>query len=508
MTFLIGTNDLTIKDIINVSENINIKVAICPKAKNNIINSNNNLLKQIKEDKVIYGVNTGFGNLSNTKISLKDSLKLQVNLIRSHSVGVGANLSKEIIRAMMLLRINALAKGYSGVNFQLLEKIIELLNKDIYPYVPEQGSLGASGDLAPLSHLALCLIGEGECIVEGKRIATKDVFKEKNINPIVLNYKEGLALINGTQMMAAFACFSVAKAKNLLKHTLISSTMCIEALRGTDKAFDQKVNMLRNHYGQDKVAKIIRAILKDSPNLKAHKTCSKVQDAYSIRCIPQILGPILETIDFVSNIVEKEINSVTDNPLVFEDEIISAGNFHGEYLALSMDYLKIAISELGNHSHCLIERLVNPNLSCLPAFLVKTPGLNSGFMIAQYVAASLVSENKVLAHPASVDSIPSSANQEDHVSMGAIAARHAYKVISNVEKILAINIFSACQALDFIDDKPSVLLEFIYKTIREKISFVDEDRALYKDIEIIIELINSGFFINKLKEIKVDLFDF
>jgi len=508
MTLLIDGNSLTIEDLIRVSKEPGIRVILSETAKINIKKSKDNLLKQIQEDKPLYGINTGFGFLSNTKISLKDSLKLQINLIRSHSIGTGNPLSKEIVRAMLLLRANALSKGYSGVSISLIEKILELLNLDIYPYIPEQGSLGASGDLAPLSHLALCLIGEGECFIGNARIPTSTIFKEKNISPIILNYKEGLALINGTQMMAAFSCFCVDKAYKLLKNSLISSCMCIEALRGTDKAFDNRVSELRPHHGQIKISENLKLLLHNSPNLKEHKTCSKVQDAYSIRCIPQILGPVLETIDFVSNILKKEINSVTDNPLVFTNEVISAGNFHGEYLALAMDYLKIAVSELGSHSERLIERLVNPDLSCLPPFLVNKPGLNSGFMIAQYVAASLVSENKVLSHPASVDSISSSANQEDHVSMGAISARNAYAVINNVEKIIALNYLVSAQGIDFLDKKPSLILENVYKLIRQEISFLDEDRVLYTDLEKLTKLIDKNILIDKVKEHNSDLFNF
>lgn len=486
---LINGENLSINDVINVCLN-NFKVEISKSSKEKIIKSRAKVNEILNKNKTVYGINTGFGDLANKKV--EDLKMLQENLIISHSVGVGEAFSKEIVRAIIMLRANALAKGFSGVRIELVEKLLELLNKDVYSYIPAQGSVGASGDLAPLSHLALCLIGKGECISSGERIPSLNVFKEKNILPITLEAKEGLGLINGTQMMGAISVLVVSRAKNLIKNAIISAGISLEALRGTDKAFDEKVHATRPHLGQIKVAELLRSILKGSKNISSHVDCKKVQDAYSLRCIPQIIGPVLDTLNFVTKIVETEINSATDNPLVFENEIISAGNFHGEYLALAMDFLKIAIAEIGSHSERLTERLINPHLSGLPAFLAKDSGLNSGLMIAQYTAAALVSENKTLAHPASVDSIPTSANQEDHVSMGSISARHALMVLENVEKIVAINLLCACQGIDFISEKPSPLVQKVHSFVREKISFMDKDRILYLDIEKSLKIVKTG----------------
>lgn len=484
----IDGNSLKINDVIEVSNNY-ILVELSKSCLGKITKSRKTVDRILNSENIVYGINTGFGTLASIKIKRSDTATLQENLIKSHAVGVGASLSKNIVRAMMLLRANALAKGFSGVRPCLIEKLLELLNKDVYPYIPSQGSVGASGDLAPLSHLALVLIGDGECIEDGKRTSTKNIFKNKNISPIVLEAKEGLGLINGTQMMSALASHVVFRAYNLLSHAILGSAMSLEALRGTDKAFDERIQNVRPHIGQIRVAEILREFLKDSENLKDHKNCSKVQDAYTLRCIPQILGPVLDTINYVSQIIETEINSATDNPLIFDDDVISGGNFHGECLALAMDFIKIALSEIGSHSERLTERLVNPALSGLPAFLIKNSGLNSGLMIAQYTAAALVSEDKVLAHPASVDSIPTSANQEDHVSMGSIASMNALKVLENVEKIVSINLICAAQGIDFLDKKPSKIVLKAHEDIRKLVSFIDKDRELYLDLEKIIALI-------------------
>lgn len=497
----IDGNSLSVENVIEVS-NEHYLVELAKTSLTKITKSRATIKKILDSSDTVYGINTGFGTLASVKIDKNDTAKLQENLIKSHAVGLGSKLSKEIVRGIMLLRVNALSKGFSGVRPIVIEKLIELLNKDVYPYIPSQGSLGASGDLAPLSHLALVLTGEGECVENEERVTTSFVFEKKNISPIILEAKEGLGLINGTQMMSAISCHVVSRAYNLLDYALLSSAISIESLKGTDKAFSEKIQRVRPHKGQNTVAKILRSLLKDSENIKSHKNCSKVQDAYTLRCIPQILGPVLDTINYVNKIIETEINSATDNPLIFDDEVISGGNFHGECLAFAMDFIKIAIAEIGNHSERLTERLVNPALSGLPAFLIKDSGLNSGLMIAQYTAAALVSENKILAHPASVDSIPTSANQEDHVSMGAIASINAFKVLENVEKIVAINLMCACQGLDFLSQKTSPIILSAYKEVRKEVLFLEKDRILYKDIEKMVDIIKFS----KLKSIKkVDL---
>ncbi len=497
----IDGNSLTVKDVINVCkkhETVKLSQSAEPKIKE----SRSYVEKILKENRTVYGITTGFGELANKSISPDKAEKLQENIIRSHSTGVGKPFDEEVVRGIILLRANALAKGHSGVRVKVIETLLELLNKKIYPYIPSQGSVGASGDLAPLSHLALALIGEGECFVDGKRTDSGTVLKSAGIAPLKLEAKEGLGLINGTQVMASLGCLAVEQAKTLVKNAQIAGAMSLEALKGTAKAFDARIHELRPHPGQLKVAENVRHLIADSEIIASHKDCDKVQDAYTLRCIPQVYGAVLDTIDYVHQVLSIEINSATDNPLIFpaEDEAISGGNFHGEPLAFAMDYLGIALSEIANISERTVDRLVNPHKSGLPAFLSRDNGLNSGFMIAQYTAASLVSENKVLAHPASVDSVPTSAGQEDHVSMGTIASRHARDITHNVEQVLAIEMLASAQGMDFWSMSPGKGTKIAHDFIRKHVSFMDEDRILYKDMEVAKKLVTSGEIVKAVEE--------
>ncbi len=497
----INGNSLTLEDVVKITRN-HEKVKIDPNAIDKIKRSQKYVEKILNTNKVVYGINTGVGELANKLISQSEISQMQKNIIRSHSAGVGEPFSEEIVRGIILLRANALAKGYSGVRLELIQLLLELLNNKIYPYIPSQGSVGASGDLAPLSHLALVLIGEGECIQNGERIDSKEILEKKNISHIELCPKEGLALINGTQIMSSIACKVIADSEMLIKNAQIASGMSLEALKGTAKAFDEKIHAVRPHKGQIRCAKNMREIIKDSEIIKSHVNCEKVQDAYTLRCIPQVYGAILDTIEFTKNTINVEINSATDNPLIFseENEVISGGNFHGEPIAFAMDFLGIALSEIANISERTIDRMVNPHVSGLPPFLTEKSGLNSGMMIAQYTAAALVSENKVLAHPASVDSIPTSAGQEDHVSMGPIAARHCSDILKNVQNVIAIEILCAAQGIDFQEFSPGIGVKLAHKFIRENIKHLDDDRILYKDIEILNKLVINGSIIEKVEE--------
>ncbi len=498
----IDGNSLTINDVIKVCKGFE-KVSLAPSSEKGICASRLFVEEALKENKVIYGITTGFGVLANTYIPPEKSEILQENIIRSHATGVGAPFEEDVVRGIILLRANALAKGYSGVRVEVITVLLELLNKKIYPYIPSQGSVGASGDLAPLAHLALVLTGEGECLVDGKRVDSSGVLKKNKIKVIKIKAKEGLALINGTQVMGALGCLAVHDSKNLIKNAQIAGAMSLEALNGTDKAFDKKIHMVRPHPGQMRCAENMRNLFKGSEIIKSHKDSSKVQDAYTLRCIPQVFGAVIDTIDYVEKVIQIEINSATDNPLIFaeENEAISGGNFHGEPLAFVMDFLGIALSEIANISERTIDRLVDPYKSGLVPFLVKDTGLNSGFMIAQYTAAALVSENKVLAHPSSVDSIPTSAGQEDHVSMGTIAARHARDISRNVENVIAIQMLVAAQGINFWSESPGVGTKAAHHLIRKYIPFMEKDKAIYKDIEIARELINSGEIVKAVEKV-------
>ncbi|KJR47986.1 Histidine ammonia-lyase [Desulfosporosinus sp. I2] len=480
------------------------KASLHPIAKEKVLKSRMFVDQLIEGNKTVYGITTGFGMFSDVLISKEDAKKLQRNLIMSHSTGVGDPLAPEVVRAIMLLRANALAKGFSGIRLTTLETLLNVLNAEIIPVVPEKGSLGASGDLAPLSHMVLVLLGEGEAFYRGRRMSGQEALALAGIEPVVLEGKEGLALINGTQVMTAIGALAVWDAEILWESANITAALTIEALEGILDAFDPKIHAVRPHKGQGDVAEKIRSLTAGSTFI-AGEHRPRVQDAYALRCVAQVHGPSGDAVAYVKKVVETEMNSVTDNPLIFpeENEVLSGGNFHGQPVALAMDFLGIAIAELANIAERRLERLVNPNLSGLPAFLTPDGGLNSGFMIVQYSAASLVSENKILAHPASVDSIPSSANQEDHVSMGTIAARKARSIIENTAQVLGMELLAACQGVDLRNGKEELQLgkgsESAYRLVRSKVGMLKEDRVMYPDIAVAKDLVSSGKLVNQVR---------
>ncbi len=471
--------------------------------------------KWVNEGEVIYGVTTGFGEFSNVNISKKNLRTLQENLILSHAVGCGENLPPKIVKIMMLLRVNALARGYSGIKLSTLRFIIKMMKHNIIPVVPSQGSVGSSGDLVPLAHLVIPMLGKGKVQIiknindenaeKTNTLSSSAALKKFNLKPVTLEAKEGLALINGTQMMTAFASYIGLRAKKLIMLSDISAALTHEALRSTDKAFTPKLHKLRPFPGQITTAKNISALIKGSEIRKSHLNDDpRVQDAYSIRCIPQIHGASRDAIDYVISRINIEINSVNDNPIIFYEtnEHIEGGNFHGQSMALAMDFMAIALSELANISERRTERMVNGALSNgLPKFLAKKGGLNSGLMIAQYTAASIVSENKVLSHPASVDSIPTSGNKEDHNSMGSIAARKCYTILNNLEKVLSIELMTSAQAMEFLKPlKPGIGTLTAYKEIRKEIKPVNKDRFLHIDLQKVLALVKNDVILNSVKE--------
>jgi histidine ammonia-lyase len=493
MTVVFDGTGLTLEDVAKVARH-NEPVELAESALDGILSSRDVIERAVKEGRTVYGVNTGFGDLSDVCIDSKDLAELQVNLVRSHSAGVGPPFSVEVVRGMLLLRANALAKGFSGVRLDVIETLIDMLNAGVTPVVPQQGSVGSSGDLAPLAHMALVMIGEGEAYYKDEQIEGSEALSRAGIKPLVLQAKEGVALINGTQPMCAVGSLVVYDALALLKDACIAASMTLEALKGTRAAMDERIHSVRRHEGQTDVARSMLEILRDSEINQSHADCGVVQDAYSLRCIPQVLGASLDTVRYAQNILEIEINSATDNPLVFseKDDVVSGGNFHGQPIALAMDFMGIALSEIASISERRVNRLVNPNLSDLPAFLTSEGGLESGLMIAQYTAAALVSENKVLAHPASVDSIPTSADQEDHVSMGTISARKAAQILENVKNVIAIEYMCAAQGLSLLLPlQPSEPLKLAFEVIREVVPQLDDDRPLYPDIARIREKIDS-----------------
>jgi histidine ammonia-lyase len=463
----------------------------------------------VEEQLVRYGITTGFGKFCNVVISKEDNAKLQKNLVMSHACGQGEPFPADAVRGMMALRANALAVGNSGIRPKVVRHLLDILNAGIVPIVPEKGSLGASGDLAPLAHIALVLIGLGEAMYKGERLPGIKALALAGLHPVALEAKEGLALINGTQAMTATGALATHDAKILYRSAMMASALSFQALRGIVDALDPRVHELRRQKGQITCAAEFRRILEDS-RLVTRQGEQRVQDPYVLRCIPQIHGASLDALNYVNDIVNNELNAVTDNPLIFPHQegsldpgdIISGGNFHGQPVALAMDFLGIACAELANVSERRIERLVNPALSeGLPAFLTTSGGINSGFMIVQYSAASIVSENKILAHPASVDSIPSSANQEDHVSMGTIAARKARTITDNAQRVVAMELAAACQALDLraiqmgipsIEPLLSPRSAAAYRTVRSVVGRLDNDRVMYPDLDAIHTLVADG----------------
>lgn len=480
----------------------NLTIGITAKAESNIKRSRDVIEKWLKSGEVIYGVTTGFGEFKDVKIPMKDVETLQRNLIMSHSAGVGEPLPKNIVRLMLLLRINSLAKGYSGVRLGLVEHLVKIFNLGIVPFIPSQGSVGSSGDLAPLAHLASFILGEGYAYYGSRVLASKEVLAKHKLKPFKLSAKEGLALINGTQMMTAFAVEILNRSYRLSKLADIAGALSVEALKGSDNAFRDELQKVRPHKGQINTANNLRKLLKNSGIKKSHIDCGKVQDAYSLRCIPQVHGAVKDTIEYVTKVIETEVNSATDNPLIFPktNEHIEGGNFHGEPVALVMDFLKIALSELGSISERRTARLVDGSLSGLPRFLTPKGGLNSGLMIAQYTAASLVSENKVLCHPASVDSIPTSANQEDHNSLGSISSRHSFEVLNNTEKIIAIEILCSCQGIDFLKPlKCGAGTGEAYMQVRKSVKHIIDDVLINDYIQSVSDVIYSGMFIKNVE---------
>lgn len=489
---MITGEDLTLDEVFQTAKGR--KVQLSAGAAEKILKAYQTVKEKIDEKEPIYGITTGFGKLSNIAINQTQSAQLQKNLIMSHACGVGKPFSEEITRAIMLLRANTLANGHSGVHIRVVETLIEMLNKRVHPVIPEKGSLGASGDLANLAHVALVIIGMGEAIYQGKRYQGKTAMKKAGIQPIELEGKDGLGLINGTQVMTALGSLYILEAFQLMATANIAAAMTLEAMLGLTSALDPRIHDVRPHFGQSLCAREIRQLLAGSTYV--NKT-NRVQDAYTLRCVPQVHGASFDAMNYVKQVMTVELNSVTDNPIVFpeEGEIISGGNFHGQPLALALDFLAIAAAELANISERRIERLVNPQLSGLPPFLVKQCGLNSGYMIAQYTAASLVSENKILAHPASVDSIPSSANQEDHVSMGAISARKAGEILENVRQVLAIELMCAAQAVDLqAEGTLGKGTQAAYNAVREIVPALTTDRVIYTDINKMAELVRDPAF--------------
>lgn len=481
----------------------NVKVELSDNALPKI-NACRDIVEDIVANKrAVYGITTGFGKFSEVSISDKDSKTLQKNLILSHACGVGQPLDDEVVKGMMILRVNALSVGHSGIRTKVLELLIDMINNNIIPVVPSQGSLGASGDLVPLAHMSLPLLGLGLVRFQGEVMPTEQAFEKSGLRPIELTSKEGLALINGTQAMNSLASLSVFDACNLLKTADIATALTMEALNSVIDAFDIRIHKIRKQKGQENTALNINKLLSDSKRITRQGE-KRIQDPYTIRCVPQVHGSSKDGYKYVRQIVENEINAVTDNPLIFPDsgDVLSGGNFHGQYLSSTMDFLAIVLSSLAGISERRIERLVNPQLSFgLPAFLVKNGGLNSGFMIPQYTAAALVSENKVLSHPASVDSITSSANQEDYVSMGMTAARKARKVVQNTANVLAIELFAAAQAVEFDSAPLAPATKAVFDLIRSKVEFVENDKFLAPEIEKISKLVISGEIVKAAEDV-------
>ena len=520
-TIYLDGNSLTLPLIDEIAYR-RVNVRLTPAAKRRIATARSLVDDWVNSDRTVYGITTGFGEFSNVRIDRKDIERLQENLILSHAAGAGEPLPPEVVRAMMVLRVNALSKGYSGVRLETVQMVLEMLMRGVTPVIPSQGSVGASGDLVQLAHLVLAMMGKGKAWLETdgvgqssgdarKVLPSSRALARVGLKPVRLTAKEGLALINGTQMMTAFAALAVHQALALCRVADVVAGMSVEALRGSDTPFDLRIHRLRPFRGQMTVAKNMLRLMKGSQIRRSHRfNDPRVQDAYSIRCIPQVHGASRDAINYVAGVVNTEINSVNDNPLIFPaDKIhLEGGNFHGQPIALAMDFLAIALAELANISERRIERLVNGSLSGLPRFLTEQGGLNSGYMIAQYTAASLVSENKVLSHPASVDSIPTSANQEDHNSMGSIGAQKAWRVLKNVQTVLAIELLCASQGLDFTRRsgagrviRAGEGVEAAYRFVRKHIDHLGRDRILHTDIQTALGLVRNNAVLNCVEKL-------
>ncbi len=506
----IDGNSLTLADVREVVYE-NRPVLLASEARQAVDRARAVVEDLLDRDQVAYAVNTGVGQLSDVRISPGDIRQLQLNLMRSHAVGVGEPLSEPVVRAMILLRANSLAKGFSGVRDVVIDTLCAMLNRGVHPVIPSQGSVGASGDLAPLAHLGLVLIGEGEALYQGKRLSGAAAMKLADVAPVVLEAKEAISLINGTQAMLAVGLLATVQAEELAATADVIAALSVDALRGTDVAFDERIQAARPHAGQFVVAHNLRLVMEGSQIRESHRECGKVQDAYSLRCVPQVHGAVRDTIVHCRNVFEVEMNSAVDNPLVFPaakkigaprpqlgapvaGEILSGGNFHGEPIAFALDFLAVALSALAGISERRLERLVNPSLNeGLPPFLAPGAGLNSGFMMAQVTAAALVSENKVFAHPASVDSITTSGNKEDFVSMGMTAANKLQRIVVNTRNVLAIEAMAVAQAIDFLAPlKPGKRGQQAHAAIRAVSPPIVEDRILSQDFAHVAELIASG----------------
>jgi histidine ammonia-lyase len=491
---LLDGETLTLEEIREVATG-RARVELAPTALERVERARALVERTAAGDVPTYGINTGFGTLSEVRIDRKDLRTLQRNLILSHAAGVGQPLPLAEARALLLLRANVLAKGYSGVRLKTLQLALEMLNRDVVPVVPERGSVGASGDLAPLAHLALVLIGEGEAFHRGERLPGAEALRRVGLEPLVLEAKEGLTLVNGTQAMTAVGTLALLRAEALAEVADIAGAMTVEGLLGSHRPFQQAIQAVRPHPGQLAVAAHLRTLLADSEIVESHRDCSKVQDPYSLRCMPQVHGAARDGLGYVRTVLAVEVNAATDNPLVFADEelIVSGGNFHGQPVSLALDVLAIACTQLSAISERRVEQLVNPSLSGLPPFLARNSGLNSGFMIAQVTSAALVAESRVLSHPASVDSIPSSAGREDHVSMGMTAALKARQITEFTRTCLAVELLVAAQALDFRQPlRAGRGVAAAHRRIRDSVPTLEMDRELHRDIEAVCRLIDSG----------------
>lgn len=501
-TIALDGEHLTLEEVLEVAEG-KARIKISPSVSQKVKKSRDFVEKALRQGEKIYGVTTGFGLLSDQVIDRSQIEVLQRNLIRSHSVGVGRYFDEITPRAIMVLRANVLAMGYSGVRLEVLKRLVDMINRSVHPLVPEQGSVGASGDLAPLAHLASVVIGEGEAIFQGKVMPGKRAMEKAGIPLVTLKAKEGLALINGTQIMTAVGLLAVLRAERLYEVADIIGACTLDALKGSLRAFDPDIQKVRPFPGQLAVSKNFQKLGQHSEIVESHQFCSKIQDAYSLRCIPQVHGAVRDALAFARSTLEIEVNSATDNPLIFADQgkILNCGNFHGEPVAFALDLLGMVVAELGGISERRIEKLINPALSGLPAFLTSEGGLHSGLMMVQVSAAALASENKVLAHPASVDSIPTSADKEDHVSMGSIAARKGRDIVRNVEHILAMELLCATQGLEFLLPlQPGIGIKEAYRVVHEKVLPITGDRRFSEDIKKIQLLIESGELLQRVEK--------
>jgi histidine ammonia-lyase len=493
------------------------QLALSHDARKAVERSRRCVLGLLEEGATIYGVNTGFGKLASQRIEPQEVLALQENLLRSHAVGMGPLLSPGVSRLVLALRIQALAKGHSGVSVELLERLVEMYNRGVVPAIPEQGSVGASGDLAPLAHLALVLMGEGHAFVRkpgstrhtaDRPLSGRAALKRVHLEPYRPQAKEGLSLINGTQVSTAILADALVRAWHLVRVADVAGAMTVEATKSSVKPFDPRIQKVRLHPGQIACAANLRRLLADSEIMASHADCGKVQDAYSMRCMPQVHGTHRDALAFITQVVERELNAATDNPLVFADteEVISGGNFHAQPVGLAADVLTAALTDLGSISERRVENLVNPDLSGLPGFLTPHPGLNSGMMLVQVLAAALVSENKALSFPASVDSIPTSANREDHVSMAPIAARKARRAAIHTTRVLACEVLCAAQGLDFHKPlRPARGVEAAWQCVREHVAPLGRDRTLHRDLERVEHLIHTGELLAAVEEVVGEL---